>query len=288
MSSQAAQCKLNGPSFECTGLCKLLLLLVFPLDRLFIPAFLSLQQPIQPLKPWRLINTQPHLKLESAVGRVVRRARRGWGWYVCVVKVGGWGGGTDSCIPPFSFSLPPWKQHPNPGCASPFHHCLCTILFIHTNPSPLQTDGFSVFENMYLEQILILFLFFLFLHLLSFWLSFILRECPSINPPPPSLCLPLFPPSTLPSRPGALNGEGFAVPPRQCHSAVFWDEPASLTDRTMERHRIDDEEGVSVGRRGGGGEGGGGGGQARDEMRQRLWAGFKPTMQCVNGRYSRP
>lgn len=93
MSSQAAQCKLNGPSFECTGLCKLLLLLVFPLDRLFIPAFLSLQQPIQPLKPWRLINTQPHLKLESAVGRVVRRARRGWGWYVCVVKVGVWGGG---------------------------------------------------------------------------------------------------------------------------------------------------------------------------------------------------
>lgn len=201
MSSQAAQCKLNGPSFECTGLCKLLLLLVFPLDRLFIPAFLSLQQPIQPLKPWRLINTQPHLKLESAVGRVVWRARRGWGWYVCVVKVGGWGGGRggtggdDDWLLHPSFSLPPWKQHPNPGCASPFHHCLCTILFIHTNPSPLQTDGFSVFENMYLEQILILFLFFLFLHLLSFWLSFILRECPSINPPPClSVSLSFLPP----------------------------------------------------------------------------------------------
>lgn len=167
MSSQAAQCKLNGPSFECTGLCKLLLLLVFPLDRLFIPAFLSLQQPIQPLKPWRLINTQPHLKLESAVGRVVRRARRGWGWYVCVVKVGGWGGGLTPASLIFHFLCHLENNTPIPVVL--LHSiCLCTILFIHTNPSPLQTDGFSVFENMYLEQILILFLFFLFLHLLSF------------------------------------------------------------------------------------------------------------------------
>lgn len=55
----------------------------------------------------------------------------------------------------------------------------------------------------------------------------------------------------------------------------------------MERDRKDDG-GVSVeredeGRRGGGE---GWGGEAGDEMRQRLRAGFKPTMSRVNGMYS--
>lgn len=285
MSSQAAQCKLNGPSFECTGLCKLLLLLVFPLDRLFISAFLSLQQPIQPLKPWRLINTQPHLKLESAVGRVVRRARRGWGWYVCVVKVGGWGGGLTPASLIFSATLKTTPQ--SRLCFSIPSLSVHNPLYPHKSQPTADRRLFGLWKYVSGANPDPLFIFFV--PASSFFLTLFHFARVSLHQSPPlSLCLPLFPPSTLPSRPGALNGEGFAVPPRQCHSAVFWDKPASLTDRTMERHRIDDEEGVSVGRRGGGGEGGGGGGQAWDEMRQRLWAGFKPTMQCVNGRYSRP
>lgn len=206
MRIHAADCKLNGLSFECTGLYKLLLPPHLPINSPSLPFFLF-SSLIQPLKPKRLVNMQPHPKLESAGG-----GEEGEGGEE----------GRGAWLPHPSFSLPPWKQHPIPVvvlhsiivCAHHMQWCY-NPLYPHKSPAQPLTDGF--FCCCFWKYLLGINSAPLFVPASSFSLSF--SQCLSIHPFPPvssSLHLALISGSCSHKRPTAWFCSGFLTMSYHC------------------------------------------------------------------------